>query len=159
MMWKLMENEKKKPEKKKASKSTFVSISIFPGFWSQLGWILASKLEPKKQVPIVFFPVCVPEASRRRPRGMRDGPGGHRGAPGTARGALMLPAVWGGGGPQDGPRGSNFFLAKHDHSSQSSCDTAGVKTVKAVCAQTGVKTVKAACAHFYVKTTGAIYPQ
>ena len=32
-----------------------VSISIFQAFWSQLGWILAPKLEPNKVVPPRLF--------------------------------------------------------------------------------------------------------
>ena len=47
---------------------------IFLGFWRQLGWILASKLDPPKRVPTAFFPSCGQEASKRRPRGSKSVP-------------------------------------------------------------------------------------
>ena len=35
---------------------------------------MASKLDPKKQIPTAFFPSCVQEASKRRPRGSKSVP-------------------------------------------------------------------------------------
>ena len=47
---------------------------IFLGFRSQLGWILASKLDPQKRVLTALFPSCGQEASKRRPRGSKSVP-------------------------------------------------------------------------------------
>ena len=73
LKWQPMKNIKKN-RKNIASKSSCFFTSIFLGFWSQLGWILASKLDPKKQIPTAFFPSCVQEASKRRPRGSKSVP-------------------------------------------------------------------------------------
>ena len=56
------------------SKSSCFFTLIFLGFWSQLGWILASKLDPQKLVSTAFFPSCGQEASKRRPRGSKSVP-------------------------------------------------------------------------------------
>ena len=56
------------------SKSCCFFTLIFLGFWSQLGWILASKLDPPKHIITAFFPSCVQEASKRRPRGSKSVP-------------------------------------------------------------------------------------
>ena len=63
-----------KRRRKLASKSSCFFTSLFLGFWSQLGCILVSKLEPKKQIITAFFPSCVQEASKRRPRGSKSVP-------------------------------------------------------------------------------------
>ena len=68
-------NEKHQKNRKNiTSKSSCFFKLIFLGFWSQLGWVLASKLAPKKRVPRAFFPSCVQEASKRRPRGSKSVP-------------------------------------------------------------------------------------
>ena len=56
------------------SKSSCFFTLIFLGFWSQLGWILASKLRPKSVIPLDLFPSCGQEASKRRPRGSKSVP-------------------------------------------------------------------------------------
>ena len=60
--------------RKITSKSNCFFTLIFLGFGSQLGWILASKLDPKKLIPTAFFPSCGQEASKRRPRGSKSVP-------------------------------------------------------------------------------------
>ena len=92
-----------------ALKSTFVSISIFPRFWSQLGWILASKLEPKKRIGMTFFPSCVQEASKSAPSTSQERPKGTQERPKSSprvpkstpraslerpRGSQEHPGVW-----------------------------------------------------------------
>ena len=82
-------NEKHQKNRKNiASKSSCFFTLIFLGFWSQLGWILASKLrpapaspldtfsklDPPKLIPTAFFPSCGQEASKRRPRGSKSVP-------------------------------------------------------------------------------------
>ena len=68
-------NEKHKKNRKNiTSKSSCFFTLIFLGFWSQLGWILASKLDPKKLIPTAFFSSCGQEASKRRPRGSKSVP-------------------------------------------------------------------------------------
>ena len=61
-------------QKKRVSKSTFVSTCIFSGFWSQLGWILAAMLRLKISSPRDTFSSCVQEASKRGPRGSKSIP-------------------------------------------------------------------------------------
>ena len=72
LKWQPMKNIKK--QEKIASKSTCFFAWIFLGFWSQLGWILASKLDPPKLIATAFFPSCGQEASKRRPRGSKSVP-------------------------------------------------------------------------------------
>ena len=68
-------NEKHQKNRKNiTSKSNCFFTLIFLGFCSQLGWILASKLAPKKGVPSTLFPSCGQEASKRRPRGSKSVP-------------------------------------------------------------------------------------
>ena len=67
--WKTWKNRKNV-----TSKSSCFFTLIFLVFWSQLGWILASKLHPPKQIETVFFPSCGQEASKRRPRGSKSVP-------------------------------------------------------------------------------------
>ena len=45
---------------------------IFLGFWSQLGWILASKLDPKKLIENLFQLPFFQVAAKRRPRGAQE---------------------------------------------------------------------------------------
>ena len=63
-----------KEREKIASKSMFVLTCIFWGFWSQLGWILASKLGLKSAIPLDTFPSCVQESSKTRPRVPQERP-------------------------------------------------------------------------------------
>ena len=64
----------KKNRKNITSKSSCFFTLIFLGFWSQLGWILASKLASNKRPAPRFFPSCGQEASKRRPRGSKSVP-------------------------------------------------------------------------------------
>ena len=88
---------KKQSKKRKNFQKTFVKTSsfltsIFEGFWSQIGWILGSKLGLKKLGAVDFFPSCVQEASKRLPRAhgsvpraAQKGPRACQGAPERAR--------------------------------------------------------------------------
>ena len=68
-------NEKHQKNRKNiTSKSSCFFTLIFLGFWSQLGWILVSKLRPKSVIPLDLFPSCGQEASKRRPRGSKSVP-------------------------------------------------------------------------------------
>ena len=49
LKWQPMKNIKKN-RKNITSKSRCFFTLIFLGFWSQLGWVLASKLAPKKRI-------------------------------------------------------------------------------------------------------------
>ena len=73
LKWQPMKNIKKY-RKNITSKSSCFFTLIFLGFWSQLGWILASKLDPPKLIETAFFPSCGQEASKRRPRGSKSVP-------------------------------------------------------------------------------------
>ena len=73
LKWQPMKNIKKNWKNITSKSSCFFTL-IFLGFWSQLGWILASKLDPQKLIPTAFFPSCGQEASKRRPRGSKSVP-------------------------------------------------------------------------------------
>ena len=61
-------NEKHQKNRKNiTSKSSCFFTLIFLGFWSQLGWILASKLRPVPASPLDTF-------SKLRPRGVQEAP-------------------------------------------------------------------------------------
>ena len=103
-----MKNIKKKQEKHHFEIKLFFTL-IFLGFWSQLGWILASKLDPKKQIPTAFFPSCGQEAPKRLqerpkgvsrasnslPRGPQECPRATKTRPGRAQGASRGSLFWG----------------------------------------------------------------
>ena len=72
LKWGSMDNMKK--TRKNRLESIIFFKSIFERFWSQLGWILASKLELQKLIQTALFPSCVQEASKRRPRGFQERP-------------------------------------------------------------------------------------
>ena len=72
LKWQPMKTIKKR-ENITAKSSCFFTL-IFLGFWSQLGWILASKLDPQKRILTALFPSCGQEASKRRPRGSKSVP-------------------------------------------------------------------------------------
>ena len=73
LKWQPMKNIKKQEKHRFENQIVFFTL-IFLGFWSQLGWILASKLDPQKRIPAAFFPSCGQEASKRRPRGSKSVP-------------------------------------------------------------------------------------
>ena len=87
-------NEKHQKNRKNiTSKSSCFFTLIFLGFWSQLGWILASKLRPVPGSPLDTF-------SKLRPRGVQEAPKRLQERPkGVSRASNSLPR-----GPQECPR-------------------------------------------------------
>ena len=92
LKWQPMKNIKKN-RKNITSKSSCFFTLIFLGFWSQLGWILASKLRPFPASPLDTF-------SKLRPRGVQEAPKRLQERPkGVSRASNSLPR-----GPQECPR-------------------------------------------------------
>ena len=92
LKWQSMKNIKKN-RKNITSKSSCFFTLIFLGFWSQLGWILASKLRPVPACPLDTF-------SKLRPRGVQEAPKRLQERPkGVSRASNSLPR-----GPQECPR-------------------------------------------------------
>ena len=93
LKWQPMKNVKKKSRKNITSKSSCFFTLIFLGFWSQLGWILASKLRQFPAIPLDTF-------SKLRPRGVQEAPKRLQERPkGVSRASNSLPR-----GPQKCPR-------------------------------------------------------
>ena len=91
LKWQPMKSIKK--QEKHASKSSCFFTLIFLGFWSQLGWILASKLRRVPASPLDTF-------SKLRPRGVQEAPKRLQERPkGVPRASNSLPR-----GPQECPR-------------------------------------------------------
>ena len=87
-------NEKHQKNRKNiTSKSSCFFTLIFLGFWSQLGWILASKLRPFPAIPLDTF-------SKLRPRGVQEAPKRLQERPkGVSRASNSLPR-----GPKECPK-------------------------------------------------------
>ena len=88
-----IDGKHEKNRKNITSKSSCFFTLIFLGFWSQLGWILASKLRPLPGGPLDTF-------SKLRPRGVQEAPKRLQERPkGVSRASNSLPR-----GPQECPR-------------------------------------------------------